>query len=111
MIADFTTVTFEHKGSDCVGVKGGGGKPMPGTLKVSVGYKAGFIGEGEISYASSCALERAQLAGAIIKKRIGHRFKDLRIDYIGCTSVHPTSLGKDRLLCVLQVKRQHGMKL
>ncbi|MFI5137658.1 MAG: acyclic terpene utilization AtuA family protein [Sphingobacteriales bacterium] len=91
VIADFTTVYLQQRGNDCVGVKGGGGQQRPDTLKVSIGYKAGFIGEGEISYAGAHALERAQLAGNTIKQRLGTRYKDLRVDYIGYSSVHPYS--------------------
>jgi hypothetical protein len=93
VVADFTTVTLKQNGKDSVGIKGGGGKRKPDTLKVSVGYKAGFVGEGEITYAGQHAIERARLAGETIKKRLQDRFAELRIDYIGCTSVHPSSLG------------------
>jgi hypothetical protein len=86
---------MKQEGIDCVSINGGGGKQKPATLKVSVGYKAGFVGEGEISYAGMHALERAQLAGETIRKRMQAHFADLRIDYIGCTSVHPPSLGKN----------------
>jgi hypothetical protein len=95
--ADFTTVILQQEAENCVALKGGGGKQKPSTLKVSVGYKAGFIGEGEISYAGQHALERAQLAGETIKKRLQKGFRELRLDYIGCTSAHPHSLGKNCL--------------
>ena len=91
VIADFTSVSLLQADINCVEVKGGGGKQKPSTLKVSVGYKAGFIGEGEISYAGAHALERAHLAGEIITQRLKDRFSELRIDYIGHTSVHPSS--------------------
>lgn len=94
VVADFTTVTLAQVATNSVAVKGGGGKQKPATLKVSVGYKAGFTGEGEISYAGQQALGRAQLAGAILQQRLQGRFKDLRVDYIGCSSVHPSSLGQ-----------------
>ena len=55
---------------------------------MSVGYHAGYIGEGEISYAGSSAIERAELAGDIVKKRLEGSCSDLRVDYIGCNSVH-----------------------
>ena len=91
VIADFTTVYLTQLDKDLVAVKGGSGQQRPGTLKVSIGYKAGFIGEGEISYAGAHALERAQLAGEIIKERIGANYKDFRVDHIGYASVHPYS--------------------
>lgn len=95
--ADFTTVALQQKAVNCVAVIGGTGKQRPQTLKVSVGYKAGFVGEGEISYAGQHALERAQLAGQTVRKRLRNEFSELRVDYIGCTSVHPPSLGKSCL--------------
>lgn len=93
VIADFTQVRLTQTGPDRVQASGGRGQARPDTLKVSVGYEAGFIGEGEISYAGSNALGRAKLAGTIIKERLQDRFADLRVDYIGSTSVHRTSFG------------------
>lgn len=92
VIADFTIVSLHNAGMNCIEVKGGGGKQKPGTLKVSVGYKAGYLGEGEISYAGAHALERATLAGDIISKRLNKQFPELRVDYIGHISVHPSAL-------------------
>ncbi|GAB3946783.1 DUF1446 domain-containing protein [Spirosoma harenae] len=93
VVADFTNVRLEEIGPDQVKATGGQGKARPNTLKVSVGYDAGFVGEGEISYAGSNALGRAKLAGAIIQERLQDHFTDLRIDYMGSTSVHRTSFG------------------
>lgn len=93
VIADFTKVRLTEAGPNQVHASGGQGIARPDTLKVSVGYEAGFIGEGEISYAGSNALYRAKLAGDIIRERLQERFPDLRIDYIGSTSVHRTNFG------------------
>lgn len=92
--ADFMTVNLKQAGKDIIKVTGGTGNNAPSTLKVSVGYKAGFTGEGEITYAGARALERAQLAGDILTKRLKIQFPELRVDYIGHTSVHPPSLAK-----------------
>lgn len=59
-------------------------------LKVSVGYQAGFLGEGEISYAGANALARAQLAGDTLEKRLKADFPDLRTDYVGVSAIHRT---------------------
>ncbi|AYL95831.1 acyclic terpene utilization AtuA family protein [Mucilaginibacter celer] len=90
--ADFTTVYLKQEGKDCIKVSGGSGRKKPSALKVSIGYKAGFTGEGEITYAGANALERASLAGDIIKQRLANKFPGIRVDYIGHTSVHPSSL-------------------
>lgn len=92
VVADFQKVHFEEIGTDQIKVSGGNGKAKPETLKVSIGYQAGFIGEGEISYAGANASEQARLAGAIIQKRIGHLFQEFRIDYIGMSSLHGEKL-------------------
>ena len=67
VVADFTQVRIDEIGPNQVRVSGGRGQAAPGTLKVSVGYDAGFVGEGEISYAGSNALGRAQLAGRLLR--------------------------------------------
>lgn len=92
VIADFTSVKLTQQDQNQIEVTGGTGRPRPETLKVSVGYEAGWIGEGEISYAGANALERAKLAGEIIQKRIGDRFNEFRIDYIGLSSLHGETL-------------------
>ena len=95
VIADFSSVRFEDIGKDRIEVSGGGGKIKPDKLKVSVGYEAGFIGEGEISYAGANALDRARLAAEIVEKRIGGEFDDFRVDFIGLNSLHGLDLAQD----------------
>ena len=63
----------------------------PDTLKVSVGYKDCFIGEGEISYGGGNCLARAQLAADIIEKRVkmtGIKLEEYRTDFIGLNSLY-----------------------
>ena len=91
VIADFTTVHLKETGKDRVTVTGGSGKEKPLTYKVSVGYHAFYLGEGEISYAGSNAMRRAKLAGLIIAERLKDLFPELQIDYIGSTSLHHAS--------------------
>jgi hypothetical protein len=91
VIADFTTVHLKEIGKDQVHVSGGSGKPLPLTYKTSIGYKAFYLGEGEISYAGAAAYERAQLAGDILRKRLQQVFDDIRIDFIGMQSLHKTT--------------------
>ena len=86
--ADFTTVQLKQAGTNRVAVSGASGKPRSPTLKVSIGYHAGYVGEGEISYAGANALRRAQLAGEVVAARLKGLFKEMRVDYIGSTSLH-----------------------
>lgn len=91
VIADFTTVHLKEIEKNKVHVSGGSGKEKPNTYKVSVGYKAFYLGEGEISYAGSAAYERAKLAADILQKRLQDKFKNIRIDFTGMQSLHKTT--------------------
>lgn len=95
VIADFSRVQIHQSGQDEITVSGGTGKSRPETLKVSVGYQAGWMGEGEISYAGAHAVERAKLAGEIIQKRIANHFQEFRVDYIGMSSLHGENLSQN----------------
>ena len=78
-------------GANRVRVDGATGRPAPPTLKVALGYRDGFIGEGQISYAGSGAVARARLAGAIVEERlrlIGVRPDAVRCDLIGVDALH-----------------------
>ncbi len=86
--ADFTTVVLSAPETDVVRVTGGDGTWRPAQLKVSVGYRAGYRGEGEISYAGPGAADRARLAGQIMRERLAPAIDELRIDLIGVDSVH-----------------------
>lgn len=91
VIADFTTVRLKEIGNNQVNVSGGGGVAKPSTYKVSIGYKAFYLGEGEISYSGAAAYERAQLAAGIVQKRLQPLFDNVRIDFIGVQSMHTTA--------------------
>lgn len=94
VIADFTTVSLRQAGADRVEVRGAAGRPRPEKLKVSVGYLAGYVGEGEIGYAGANALARARLAGDIVRERLAGDFPELRVDLIGSTSLHGRSFDR-----------------
>ena len=86
--ADFSAVTLTETAQDRVEVTGARGRARPAALKVSVGYLAGFVGEGEIGYAGTNVMARAQLAAQILRERLAERFSELRIDLVGSTSLH-----------------------
>jgi hypothetical protein len=95
VVADFTRVSIEDLGSDRVRVTGGRGTPRPQTLKVSVGYLDGYIGEGQISYAGPGARQRGRLALEIVRERLqltGVRTSELRFDLIGIDALHGAGL-------------------
>jgi acyclic terpene utilization AtuA family protein len=89
--ADFRNVSLTQVAPNRVAVSGARARGKSPTLKVSIGYLAGFVGEGEMSYAGRNALARARLAGDIIRERLKDVFSELRIDLIGSTSSHGRS--------------------
>ncbi len=95
VIADFSEVAFEDLGGDRIRVSGATGRTRPPTLKVSIGYRDGCIGEGQISYAGPNALRRAELARDILAQRLAsHPFSELRFDFIGLNSIHGPALSQ-----------------
>jgi len=95
VIADFSNVSFEELGPDRVRVRGGSGRARPARLKVSIGYRDGYIGEGQISYAGPNALRRAELAREILAERLSRiPLSELRFDFIGINSVHGSRLSR-----------------
>ncbi len=91
VVADFSGVRLRDDGPDRVAVSGATGHPRTGTLKVSVGYRDSFIGEGQISYAGAGALARAKLALAIVEERLqltGVAASELRFELMGVDAVH-----------------------
>ncbi len=89
--ADFGGVAIAQAGPDRVRVTGGSGRARPDTLKVSVAYTDGWIGEGQISYGGPGALARARLAGEIVRERLrltGVAASELRVDLIGVDALY-----------------------
>ncbi|VWL96676.1 acyclic terpene utilization AtuA family protein [Burkholderia lata] len=91
VVADFTRVAVVEEAADRVRVTGGRGTARPDTLKVSVAYVDGWIGEGQISYGGPGALERARLALEIVRERLaltGVAATELRFDLIGVDALY-----------------------
>jgi hypothetical protein len=100
-VVDFSCARFTQVGESRVALHGVRAGPPPATLKVAVGSPAGFVGEGEISYAGPGCVARADLALEIVEKRLrdaGLDAEQLRFERIGVDAVHrgggtPSSLG------------------
>lgn len=89
VVADFSQVQVCQT-AEGVKVTGATGHSKTGQLKVSVGYEDGYIIEGGISYGGSTAINRAKLAGNVVKKRIEYLkipVEELQIDYVGVDSL------------------------
>lgn len=90
--ADFSQVDFAETGPDRVAFSGAGGRAATDTYKVSVGYRNGYLGEGQISYGGHGCVARARLAGEIVQKRLdtlGVAAEDLRVELIGINALNP----------------------
>ncbi|WP_239643899.1 acyclic terpene utilization AtuA family protein [Nocardiopsis kunsanensis] len=82
---DMRGVQLSQAGPDRVRVAWARGGARPDRLKASVGCRAGFRGEGEISYAGPGAAARARLAGEVVRERLGERVRT-RVDLLGDTT-------------------------
>jgi len=94
--ADFSTVSFASVGFNEVRVQGADGRTRPESLKVSVGFLDGWIGEGQMSYGGPGALARGRLARDIVLKRLkltGVVFDEIRAELIGVDALHGNELG------------------
>ncbi len=108
--ADLTGVHITETAPDRVHVNGAGGDQRPGQLKVSVGYRAGFRGEAEISYAGPGAADRARLAGEVVRERLATLLPEVRTDLIGVDSLHGSTFAaaSDPYECRLRVAALAG---
>ena len=93
---DFSQVTIGPAGPDRVQVLGVRGKPAPATVKVTVCFDGGWLGEGEISYAGPYCVARARKAAEVLRQRVAMRQLpvQLRLDLIGLSSVHDGNDGQ-----------------
>jgi hypothetical protein len=89
--ADFLGVRLRELGRDRVEVSGGRGRARPASLKVTLGYADGFIGEGQISYAGPGARARGELALAVLQRRLerlGLSANERRAELVGVDAMH-----------------------
>jgi hypothetical protein len=88
--ADFSQVRLEQVGPDRIRVTGGTGKPRPQTLKVNMGYRAGFIGETQFTYTWPDAYKKAQRGLEFLKNRLeraGFKYEDELVEFVGWNSM------------------------
>lgn len=94
VVLDLTAVEVHDLGADRVRLAGARGRPRPPTLKATICYDGGWLGEGEISYGGPNAAARGRLAIDILRERIG-RLGGLRaqFDLIGVAASFNDSRG------------------
>ncbi len=92
VVADFSQVHLTPDGPDRVRATGASGQPRPDTLKVTVGYHDGYIGEGQMGYAGPGCVARGQLALELVRQRLqdaGLGQLEARYELIGINSLLP----------------------
>lgn len=98
VVLDVSQVSVEQVGENRVEVRGARGKPRPDTLKATVSFEGGWLGEGEITYAGPNALARAKLAVEVLRERcriLGMNCP-VRFDIIGTVSTFDADSGSLR---------------
>jgi hypothetical protein len=99
VVADFSQVHFAEVSPDRVQASGASGTPRPAQLKATLGYRDGWIGEGQISYAGPGARERGTLALQVLEerlRRLGLHALERRAELIGVDAMHGPNLGAGR---------------
>lgn len=95
VVVDLGKVRFRHVAPDVVEVVvEDAGAPRPPTLKALIGLTEGFMTEEMVLFAGPGALDRAELTKDLLMKRferIGLRYQDLRMDFVGLNAVHRES--------------------
>ncbi len=89
VVADFSQVRLSADGPDRVRASGARGQAQPDTLKVTVGYHDGYIGEGQMGYAGPGCVARGQLALELVRQRLhdaGLGHLEARYELIGMNS-------------------------
>ncbi len=91
VIADISEAALIQAGNNRVAVEGIQGRKRPDTLKLSIGYHAGYKVAAMLSFAWPDAYEKAQKAADILMKKMQRKnlkAEEIRIDYIGLNSLH-----------------------
>jgi len=90
VVADFSKVKLLQVGPDRVQAEGASGSTRPDSLKVTLGYRDGFVGEGQMSYAGPGAQAKGQLALDLVRARLadaGYGHFEARYDLIGVNAI------------------------
>lgn len=97
VVADFSAVQLHEQGPDRVRARGASGTARPAQLKATLGYRDGWTGEGQISYAGPGAVARGELALQVLRQRLqGPAWADLqelRADLVGVNAMHGPQRG------------------
>ncbi len=90
-IADFTAPSIRQLGHDRVAMTGMTGKSRPDLLKVCVGYRDGWLGEGTAMFSWPDAYAKARKGEEVVRQRLKMcdvRPIELIFEYLGVNTLH-----------------------
>jgi hypothetical protein len=96
VVADFTAIRLIDEGNDRVRLEGIRGEPATDSYKVSIAYSAGWTAAGTLLYTWPDAVEKAQAAGAQLRRRferLGYRFDAVHTELVGWNAGHGPMTG------------------
>ncbi len=117
VVADFTSIKLEEIGKNRVRVYDIKGFPDTEFYKVSISHFDGYTCIGQLTYSWPEALEKAQKADQIIRKRIkylGLEFDDILSEYLGYNDSHGTTapaIAEPNEIVFLSGVRGHNKKM
>ena len=88
---DISHATLTNAGDNRVKVEGIKGKKRPDTVKLCIGYHAGYKVATYLSFAWPDAYEKAQYTADILMKKMKRKglvAEEIRIDYLGVNALH-----------------------
>lgn len=88
--ADVSQIRLEQVAPDQVRISNIHGKPAPDTLKVNMGYRAGFVGEAQFTYTWPDAVKKARAGLEFLAERlqqVGFEAEEERVEYLGVNSM------------------------
>ena len=90
VVSDVSQIKLDQVGPDQVHIHNVKGKPAPETLKVNMGYRAGFVGEAQFTYTWPDAVKKAKAGLAFLNERleqVDFQSTHTRVEYLGHNSM------------------------
>lgn len=94
--ADFTTIGLTEVGENRVRLEGIRGRAPTDSYKVSIAYTAGWTATGTLLYTWPDAVEKAQAADAMLRRRfarLGYELDDVHTEFVGWNAGHGPMTG------------------
>jgi hypothetical protein len=89
VVADFTSVAVESKGTQAMNVSGACGTAATESYKVSIAYRDGYMASGTLVLAGPDAAAKARLSGEALLARLGVPLEHTLIECLGTGAVAP----------------------